>query len=460
MRVPALAALLLAASSAAAQPWLIAAQQPTFPTTYPQHFQGDVLGHLATLPFDGIVVTALPTWNLMDPEWTWTAAELDDQFQNVGTRIQAAAPQLRQNLFGVVIEDPGDVFDDAAWAQAVGNWRAAAEAAQDAGFAGFYFDVEEYGDPWLDFPEDYDQPVAGLAAYRAQTRLRGRQVMEAISGEWPDAVVLFTFGPWLSEPETPAEVILFQAGDASEYELLGPLFVGFLEGAGPENLIVDGGEVYQYRTPEDFALAYRWRETGIASDSVDSAFIPEALRPEWGARVSNGFGVYNIDWQAERGFDMDPAIMETTLTNALLRTDDLVWFYTEAFDSEPGVEGVGNWYVPGSMPEPWFDAVRAAREAVAVSAAEEPNLPAIAFDLYPNPTTDLAHARFQLAEAGPVRLALFDLLGREVRVVIEETRPAKSHVVSVDMTGLPAGLYLARLETAEARWVRRFVIVR
>ena len=241
MRSLFLLASFLLAPLAAAQPWLIAAQQPTFPTTYPQHFQGDVLDHLATLPFDGIVVTALPTWNVMDPEWTWTVAELDAQFQDVGNRIQSAAPQLPKNLFGIVIEDPGDVFDDAAWANAVGNWRAAATAARAAGFAGFYFDVEEYGDPWLDFPEDYDNPVADLAAYREQTRLRGRQVMEAIAAEWPDAAVLFTFGPWLSEPETPAEVILFQAAGADEYELLGPLFVGFLEGAGPDNLIVDGG---------------------------------------------------------------------------------------------------------------------------------------------------------------------------------------------------------------------------
>ena len=353
-----LALAVLAPLASQSQTRLIAAQQPHFPTTYPQHFTGPVLDHLATLPFDGIVVTALPTWNLMDPEWTWTEAELDEQFQDVGNRIRTAAPQLQQNLFGVVIEDPGDVFDDAAWTQAVGNWRTAAAAARSAGFAGFYFDVEEYGDPWLNFPEDYDAPTADLAAYREQTRLRGRQVMEAVSAEWPDALVLFTFGPWLSEPETPAEVILFQAADADEYELLGPLFVGFLEGAGPDNLVVDGGEVYQYRTPEDFGLAYEWREVGIASDDVDSAFIPEALRPDWGAHVSNGFGVYNIAWQADRGYDMDPAIMETTLANALRRADDLVWFYTEEFE-----DGVGNWYVPGSMPEAWFDAVRAAREA-------------------------------------------------------------------------------------------------
>ena len=444
MRALGLAVLL--AAPAAAQPWLIAAQQPTFPTTYPQHFAGPVLDHLATLPFDGVVVTALPTWNVMDSGWTWTAAEVGAELQGVGTRIQAAAPQLRKNLFGVVIEDPGDVFDDAAWANAVGNWGAAAQAARAAGFAGFYFDVEEYGDPWLDFPEDYDAPTAGLAAYREQTRLRGRQVMEAVAGAWPDAVVLFTFGPWLSEPETPAEVVLFQAGDADEYELLGPFFVGFLEGAGPGNLVVDGGEVYQYRTAADFETAYQWREVGIASDAVDSAFVPAALRPEWGARVSNGFGVYNVAWQADRGFDMDPDVMEATLGHALGRADDVVWFYTEEF--EPGV---GNWYVPGSMPEPWADAVAAARRPVAA----EPDAAgaALAVAGSPGPAPRLV---VTAPAGGPVRLDVFDALGRRVASVAGGAGgPGR-----LDTSALAPGVYVARLAAgAETRAVR-FTVVR
>ena len=188
---------------------------------------------------------------------------------------------------------------------------------------------------------------------------------------------------------------------------------------------------------------------------MDSAFIPGSLRPDWGARVSNGFGVYNIDWQAERGFDMDPAIMETTLTNALRRADDLVWFYTEEFEG-----GGGNWYVPGSMPEPWVEAVRAARETVVSVSDGGPEASVSMLTLYPNPATGPAHARFALAEAGPVRLALFDLLGREVQVLTDRLWPAGTHAVSIDLSALSPGLYLVRLEAGGDTRVRRFVVAR
>jgi hypothetical protein len=343
--------LLVCAASAGAQPRLIVHQQPDFPTTYPQHLAEHV-EHLDALPFDGITVTVLASWQLMDPGWTFTSAEVAASLAPIAGQFEA----LDHNFLLVTIDDPGDVFDDAAWAPVVANWGALAEAARDAGFAGIFFDVEEYGEPWLNFPEDYAEPVADLAAYREQTRLRGRQVMGAVAAVWPDAEVLFTFGAWLSEPATPDEVRLLQVADADEYELLGPLFVGFLEGAGPGNRIIDGGECYQYRTAEDFQLAYAWREFGIASEETDSEVVPPPLRLVWPGLVSNSFGVYNIAWQEDAGYPMNPAIMEATLRNALARADDLVWFYAEEFS-----EGVGNWYVPGSMPAAWRLAVEAAQ---------------------------------------------------------------------------------------------------
>ncbi len=436
MRALPLLFALAVAGPAAGQPVpkLLVHQQPNFPLTYPVHLAENI-DHLEALPFDGITVTVFASWQLMKPGWSFTEEEIAGSLAALDGQFE----RLDYNFLLVTINDPGDVFDDAAWAPVLANWSAVAGAARDAGFAGLFFDVEEYGDPWLNFPEDYAGPQQGLGAYREQTRLRGRQMMEAVAGAWPEAEVLFTFGPWLSEPATPDYVRLLQVADAGEYELLGPLFVGFLEGAGPGNRVIDGGECYQYRSARDFERAYAWRETGIASDETDSAFIPEALRPDWGTRVSNGFGVYNIDWKASDGYPMNPAVMETTLRNALARADDVVWYYNEEFS-----EGVGNWYVPGSMPVAWTRAVVAAQQLPPTAAPGGPGALSETVTLFPNPTRGSAALALTLKRAAHVRLEALDALGRRVALVHDGMLPAGAHRFDLPTRTLPAGTYLVR----------------
>jgi hypothetical protein len=252
-----------------------------------------------------------------------------------------------------MIDDPGDVFDDAAWAVTIENWRLMARAARAAGFVGIFFDNEEYTGRWLDYPEDYVNPVHTLDEYREQTRLRGTQIMEAVVAEFPDVVFLVYHGPYLSEPKTPTEVIAGQAPPGDDSDLGGALFTGFVAGLGPASQLIDGGEVYAYRTPEDFTRSYHWRKTGIASAATDSAFIPAELRAIWPSRVGIAYGVYNLTFPASAQ-PMTPPIMRTTLENALRHADNYVWYYTYQH----------NWLLPGNMPRCWVEAVEAARAAV------------------------------------------------------------------------------------------------
>jgi hypothetical protein len=159
-------------------------------------------------------------------------------------------------------------------------------------------------------------------------------------------------GPYISEPKTPARVTLQQLASASSYELFGPFFAGWVAAAGPRAVVSDGGEVYQYRTADDFQVSYDWRKTGIASDTTASAFIPPELRPRWRVEVDVAFGTYDRTWKPQ--FPMSPDIMRTTLANALRRADRYVWYYTEGDD----------WWGDGKRPpQAWVDAIRAARAA-------------------------------------------------------------------------------------------------
>ncbi len=63
---------------------------------------------------------------------------------------------------------------------------------------------------------------------------------------------------------------------------------------------------------------------------------------------------------------------------------------------------------------------------------------------YPNPFHGSTTVQVTLNRSAPVRLYLYDLLGREVRRIYEGELAAGEHAVSLDAAGLPAGLYFIK----------------
>ncbi len=80
--------------------------------------------------------------------------------------------------------------------------------------------------------------------------------------------------------------------------------------------------------------------------------------------------------------------------------------------------------------------------------AEAPGVPAtLALDQnFPNPFNPSTTIRCQFPAAGKARLAVYDLLGREVAVLIDGIVPAGTRSVQWNAGGLPSGVYLCRLE--------------
>ena len=65
-----------------------------------------------------------------------------------------------------------------------------------------------------------------------------------------------------------------------------------------------------------------------------------------------------------------------------------------------------------------------------------------------------------LAATGVARLAVYDLAGRQVAVLADGLQAAGSHQVSFDAAGLPAGLYLARLEANGHSETQKLLLVK
>lgn len=93
--------------------------------------------------------------------------------------------------------------------------------------------------------------------------------------------------------------------------------------------------------------------------------------------------------------------------------------------------------------------------STAVPSAPEP----LALTVGPTPTQGRAVIRATLPTAGDVRADVFDLLGRSVAALWNGPRPAGRLELRTP-AGLPAGVYLVRVEMAGAVGVSRLVIAR
>jgi hypothetical protein len=79
---------------------------------------------------------------------------------------------------------------------------------------------------------------------------------------------------------------------------------------------------------------------------------------------------------------------------------------------------------------------------------------------YPNPFNPTTTISYALPNAGLVRLEVFDLLGRSVSLLVNETVEAGSHTVRFDASSLSSGVYVYRLTTDAQVLTRQMVLVR
>ena len=334
-------ALLAASAAGTAAPLVINAQQGDH-RTRPEYVR-DHFAHIETLPFDGLAITTATGAAIMNG----TARSYAQMAGDFAPLNGLAFTRMRHNFALVNVDRPADFFGD--WTVTIENFRMLARVLKEKGLVGIFFDNEGYQRSLFNYPDDCSDPSKSLDQYREQARLRGRQIAQAIAGEYPEIVVMALHGPYASFSGTPSQVGRGQTNWELD-ELRGPFSVGLIGGLDSRAQFVDGGEVYAYRTVDDFQVSYDFRKTGLASAAANCPFIASFLRPVWPLKVGISFGLYNYPYG---GQPMDPPIMRTTLERALRRCDDFVWLYCENV----------NWNAPGEISQAWVDAVVGARAA-------------------------------------------------------------------------------------------------
>jgi hypothetical protein len=80
---------------------------------------------------------------------------------------------------------------------------------------------------------------------------------------------------------------------------------------------------------------------------------------------------------------------------------------------------------------------------------------------YPNPFNPSTVIGYQLSVAGTVRLAVYDVLGREVAVLVNQERSAGRYQVPFNASALSSGVYLYQMQlNGEVVTTRRMTLVK
>jgi hypothetical protein len=95
------------------------------------------------------------------------------------------------------------------------------------------------------------------------------------------------------------------------------------------------------------------------------------------------------------------------------------------------------------------------KNSFGVGVAEVEAVAPDAFVLAPNPAMDQADLILQQAASADARVSLVNDLGQVVRTV-----PVRNRRISLPVNGLPAGIYLVRLQDRGQQWTQRLILTR
>jgi hypothetical protein len=79
---------------------------------------------------------------------------------------------------------------------------------------------------------------------------------------------------------------------------------------------------------------------------------------------------------------------------------------------------------------------------------------------YPNPFNPSTVIKYHLSTATHVRMTIFDMLGREVRTLLNEQKSAGSYQVNWNASGVPSGVYFYRLQAGSFSETKKLILLK
>ncbi len=99
------------------------------------------------------------------------------------------------------------------------------------------------------------------------------------------------------------------------------------------------------------------------------------------------------------------------------------------------------------------------------TAAGIENYRTVDLTIYPNPAFSRSEIRYQvggqrLAVGGNIKVTMHDITGKLIRILVDEVQAPGEHVVSLDASSLPAGIYFIWLQAGEDITTTKLVVMK
>lgn len=91
-----------------------------------------------------------------------------------------------------------------------------------------------------------------------------------------------------------------------------------------------------------------------------------------------------------------------------------------------------------------------------------PGIPSVynLYQNYPNPFNPVTRINFDVPRQGFVTLRVYDLLGREIKTLVNDVKQPGSYSIDYNASGLPSGIYMYRLECGGYNFIRKMVLLK
>jgi hypothetical protein len=79
---------------------------------------------------------------------------------------------------------------------------------------------------------------------------------------------------------------------------------------------------------------------------------------------------------------------------------------------------------------------------------------------YPNPFNPATTIQFNMPKAGNVEVKVFDILGREVAVLVNEFKQVGTHTINFDASGLSSGVYFYTMKSGDFSTTKKMLLIK